>query len=180
MYQKLTLQSHDLGDSDILALPYVGRELSMVIVLPKAIDGLEAVEQRLDAAKFQEALSSLNAAREAKAEVFMPKLKLNCRLDLARELSAMGMPDAFGAEADFSGIDGRRDLAISAVVHQAVVDVNEEGTEAAAATGVSIHALAVVREMTPVFRMDHPFLFLIRENQTGSILFWGRVADASK
>ncbi len=177
MHQKLKLQSHDLGDSYVLALPYIGRDLSMVILLPKAMDGLGALERRLDGAKLDEALAALDAAPEAKAEVFLPKFKLDCRLDLARELSAMGMPAAFGSEADFSGIDGRRDLFISAVVHQAVVDVNEEGTEAAAATGVVVRSMALAREMTPVFRMDHPFLFLLRENQTGSVLFLGRVAN---
>jgi len=177
MHHKLKLQSHDLGDSQILALPYLGGDISMVIVLPKSMDGLSAVERRLDDAKLEEALAALNTAAEVKAEVFLPKFKLDCRLDLSRELSAMGMPGAFGPEADFSGIDGRRDLAISAVVHQAVVDVNEEGTEAAAATGVVMRSMAVMRETMPVFRMDHPFLFLLRENQTGSILFFGRVAN---
>jgi serpin B len=177
MFQKLKLQSHDLGDSYVIVLPYVGKELSMVIVLPKSPDGLGAVEQRLDGAKLGEALSALDAGPEAKAEVYLPRFKLSRRLDLSRELSAMGMPAAFGPEADFSGIDGRRDLVISAVVHQAVVDVNEEGTEAAAATAVTMRAMAVMREMTPVFRMDHPFLFLIREKQSGSILFLGRVAN---
>jgi serpin B len=88
----------------------------------------------------------------------------------------MGMVDAFGA-ADFSGMTGQRDLFISAVVHKAFVDVNEEGTEAAAATAVLM--ARSIPPPTPVFRADHPFLFLIRENSTGSILFLGRVVDPS-
>jgi serpin B len=90
----------------------------------------------------------------------------------------MGMPDAFGPKADFSGMTGGRDLYISDVVHQAVVDVNEEGTEAAAATGVTMRAMAVMRPL--VFRVDHPFVFLIRENKTGSVLFLGRVLEPGK
>jgi serpin B len=88
----------------------------------------------------------------------------------------MGMPDAFSGKADFSGMTGNRDLFISAVVHKAYIDVNEEGTEAAAATGVTMK-LTGIGTPPPVFRADHPFIFLIRDNQTGSILFLGRVAN---
>jgi serpin B len=91
----------------------------------------------------------------------------------------MGMRDAFNDhEADFSGMDGARDLYLSAVVHKAFVDVNEEGTEAAAATGAVVAMRAVVRpKPIPTFRADHPFIFLIRENASGSILFLGRLAE---
>jgi len=89
------------------------------------------------------------------------------------------MTDAFSRRADFSGMDGERDLYISAVVHKAFVDVNEEGTEAAAATGVVMSHMSVMRmpRPTPIFRADHPFVFLIRENHSGSILFLGRMVD---
>jgi len=93
----------------------------------------------------------------------------------------MGMTDAFSPRADFSGMDGQRDLFISAVVHKAFVDVNEEGTEAAAATGVVMRSMAVMRPRpTPVFRADHPFIFLIRDTRSGSILFLGRMVDPSR
>ena len=91
----------------------------------------------------------------------------------------MGMPTAFSAGADFSGMTGTRALAISDVVHQAFVDINEEGTEAAAATAVVMVKTALARQSS-VLRVDHPFLFLIRENQSGSILFLGRVIDPTK
>ena len=88
------------------------------------------------------------------------------------------MTDAFSPNADFSGMDGVRDLFLSAVVHKAYVDVNEEGTEAAAATGTVARAMALMRPLPiPVFRADHPFLFLIRDNHSGSVLFLGRVVD---
>ena len=88
---------------------------------------------------------------------------------------------AFSHEADFGGISTQEDLYISAVIHKAFVDVNEEGTEAAAATGVMVGAMAVRRpEPTPVFRADHPFLFLIRDTTTGSILFMGRLTEPAK
>jgi serpin B len=88
------------------------------------------------------------------------------------------MKDAFTDAADFSGMDGKKDLCISNVVHKAFVEVNEEGTEAAAATGVVMRLTAV--RMTPVFRADRPFIFLIRENQTGSILFIGRMMNPAQ
>ena len=88
------------------------------------------------------------------------------------------MTDAFSGRADFSGMDGRRDLFISEVIHKAFVEVNEEGTEAAAAT--AIIGIGSAPEQIPVFRADHPFLFFIRDNNAGSILFMGRVTDPSQ
>jgi serpin B len=88
----------------------------------------------------------------------------------------MGMRDAFSQQADFSGMNGRKDLFISAVIHKAYIDVNEEGTEAAAATGIVV-GITAVPPPPPVFRADHPFLFLIRDNNSGSILFLGRVTN---
>jgi serpin B len=164
---------------DLCTLPYTGNDLSMVILLPKAADGLAAVEQQLSAAGLRDWLKALDAAPEVEMPLFLPKFKLDCRFELGRDLAAMGMPTAFGPGADFSGMTGSRELFISDVVHQAFVEVNEEGTEAAAATAV-VMVKGMAQQPTLVFRVDHPFLFLIRENQTGSILFFGRVTDPSK
>ena len=123
----------------------------------------------------------LAQAGEQKVEVFLPKFKLTAQFSLAERLAAMGMTDAFSARADFSGMDGTRDLFISAVVHKEFVEVNEEGTEAAAATGVVMTKAIVMRPRpTPVFRADHPFLFLIRDHHSGSLLFLGRLADPTR
>jgi serpin B len=123
----------------------------------------------------------LAQAREQKVAVFLPKFKLAAQFSLAKKLAEMGMTDAFSPQADFSGMDGTRDLFISAVVHKAFVDVNEEGTEAAAATGVVMRSMAVMRPRpTPVFRADHPFIFLIRDTRSGSIIFLGRMVDPSR
>jgi serpin B len=89
----------------------------------------------------------------------------------------MGMTQAFSRDADFSGMTGGRDLFISAVIHQAYVDVNEEGTEAAAATAVTMRLTSMGPDQTPVFRADHPFVFMIRDDKSGSILFLGRVMN---
>lgn len=157
-----------------LELPYVGDDLSMVVLLPRETEGLGALEKSL-------AVESLDAwmAKISKQEVIvsLPKFKMTSEFDLAGVLQAMGMKDAFRPEAaDFSGMTGRKDLFIDAVVHKAYVDVNEEGTEAAAATGV-VMKLTAVRDRQPVFKADHPFLFVIRENASGSILFMGRVMN---
>jgi len=99
--------------------------------------------------------------------------------ELSAVLGAMGMPQAFTSRANFSGMTGKSDFAISAVIHKAYVDVNEEGTEAAAATAVTMRAMAMrVPQNPPItFLADHPFIFLIRDNHSSSILFMGRMAD---
>src|SRR5205085_6633100 len=104
--------------------------------------------------------------------VSLPKFRAEASFSLRDTLSAMGMATAFTTAADFSGIDGRRDLTISQVVHKAFIDVSEEGTEAAAATGVGVSLTAFTPPVA--FRADHPFLFLIRDTTTGTILFAGR------
>ena len=160
----------------VLELPYVGNDLAMVILLPVKTDGLKTVAGQL--ASLDRWLAQ---AREQKVEVFLPKFKLAAQFSLAKNLTAMGMSDAFSPQADFSGMDGERDLYISAVVHKAFVEVNEAGTEAAAATGVVMRSMAIMRPRpTPVFRADHPFIFLIRDTRSGSILFLGRMVDPTR
>ena len=156
----------------LLELPYVGDDLSMVVLLPGATDGLTSLEGLLNEPTLD---TWLARARHQKVNVFLPKFKLTAQFSLAQTLAGMGM------SAAFSGMDGARDLCISAVVHKAFVDVNEEGTEAAAATGTVMRSMALMRPLPmPVFRADHPFLFLIRDTHSGSILFLGRVADPSR
>lgn len=167
--------------TQVLELPYVNSldhardrdELSMVILLPKKIDGVSELERELARDNLAGWLDRL---RKCEVRVFLPRFKMTSEFELAGVLASMGMPDAFCSKADFSGMAGNRDFFISAVVHKAYVEVNEEGTEAAAATGV-VMKLTSVGEPPPVFRADHPFVFLIRENQTGSILFLGRLAN---
>jgi serpin B len=168
----------DVDGLKLLELPYAGNDLAMVMILPGETDGLKTLEAQLNEASLDRWLAQ---AREQKVEVFMPKFKLAAQFNLAKNLVEMGMTDAFSPQADFSGMDGGRDLFISAVVHKAFVEVNEEGTEAAAATGVVIRSMAIMQPRpTPVFRADHPFIFLIRDTRSGSILFLGRMADPTQ
>jgi serpin B len=161
----------------VLELPYVDNELSMVIFLPKEFDGLSEFEKELTIQNVSEWLAKL---RKREVIVSIPKFKMTSQFSLAGVLGSMGMTDAFTARADFSGISGHRDLFISAIIHKAYVDVNEEGTEAAAATAVVMKITAIGPDRTPVFRADHPFLFLIRDNHSDSILFIGRVMNPKK
>jgi serpin B len=170
------------GTFQALEIPYKSGELSMIVFLPNDISGLPALEQSLTASNMQQWLSQLQPV--SKVILTLPKFKMTRQFELQQTLGAMGMPQAFGARADFSGMTGGRDLFISAVIHKAFVDVNEEGTEAAAATAVMMMEMAM-QSRTPlpppiVFRADHPFVFLIRDNRSGGILFMGRVTDPTK
>lgn len=175
MNQKADLNYTETDDFQALELPYVDNELSMVILLPREFDGLKEFEQRLT----QENLSQwLGKLHKREVIVSVPKFKMTSQFGLAGVLKSMGMTDAFSAgRADFSGMNGKKDLFISAVIHKAYVDVNEEGTEAAAATAVTVRVTSVRPTQIPVFRADHPFLFLIRDNQSGNILFIGRLMN---
>ncbi|HUX17151.1 MAG TPA: serpin family protein [Phycisphaerae bacterium] len=159
-----------------LELPYRGDRLAMVVLLPKAKDGLAALEASLSADKVAEWVGKLH---RREVQVALPRFKTTAEFSLKDTLVAMGMAAAFGGDADFSGMTGAKDLFISAVVHKAFVDVNEEGTEAAAATAV-VMGRAAMPEPAPVFCADHPFLFLIRDTKTGAILFFGRILDPTK
>jgi len=159
--------------TQVLEMPYVNNDLSMVVLLPKKLDGVSELEGGLTSETIAGWLAKL---RKREVQVYLPRFKVTSEFELAQVLGSMGMPDAFCAKADFSGMTGNKDLFISAVVHKAYVDVNEEGTEAAAATGVAMK-LTSIAPPPPVFKADHPFVFLIRDNRMGSILFLGRTAN---
>jgi len=164
---------HD--DIQILELPYVGDDLSMIVLLPAQDGGLAKLEDALTPETMGRWTGQL---REQGVIVFLPRFKMESLFRLDASLMSMGMKDAFDeTRADFSGMDGRQQwLYIGAVIHKAFVDVNEEGTEAAAATAVVMMAKSMPAPPA-TFRADHPFIFLIRENHTGSILFLGRVVN---
>ena len=176
MVQKQDFRYMESESLKILELPYVGNDLSMIVLLPKEIDGLGKLESSLTVENLANWLSLL---KEKEIRVFLPKFKMSSQFNLSQTLASMGMPDAFTKKADFSGMTDNKDLYISAVIHKAFVDVNEEGTEAAAATAVAMKFLSAPAP-PPVFRVDHPFLFLIRHNSSESILFLGRVVNPIK
>jgi serpin B len=160
-----------------LELPYQGAEVSMLIILPKEKDGLARIEEGFSADALTAWVSTL---RSEELTVHLPRFKIESQFNsMAKILSALGMPDAFNPSlADFSGIS-TEPLFISDVVHKAFVQVDETGTEAAAATGIMMRTTSM--PMAPkVFRADHPFLFLIRDKKSGAILFTGRVCNPGK
>lgn len=157
-------------------LPYDGYELSMVILLPDA-KAFQAFEAGLDAERLNAILQDL---QRREVRLTMPRFEMTSDFSLAQALSALGMPTAFSDQADFSGMTGQRDLFLGDVIHKAFVSVDEEGTEAAAATAVIMEAMAAMPERPVEVTVDHPFIFLIRDIQTDSILFLGRVTDPSQ
>jgi serine protease inhibitor len=161
----------------MLELPYVGDELSMIIFLPDSSEGLPELEQQLTPANLSTWLDQLHQAPRHKTSVLLPRFKTMQEIDLKKELSALGVPSLFNqSEADLSGMTGQPDLYISDAVQKAFIEVNESGTEAAAVTWFQ----AKTKGMLSSFRANHPFLFLIRENQTGIILFLGRIVDPTR
>jgi serine protease inhibitor len=155
----------------VLELPYTGGEIVMDILLPKPESEIVKLEPDFKLTNFE---SWLDKMELMPVSVFLPRFKLEKGLQLNKFLQALGMTAAFdGGSADFSGISNIP-LLITHVIHKAFVEVNEEGTEAAAATAVVVDEKAVV---APVFRADRPFLFLIRDVNSGSILFMGKMAD---
>ncbi|NP_001099089.1 serpin peptidase inhibitor, clade B like [Bos taurus] len=159
----------------ILEIPYTGGELSMMVLLPDEVDGLQEVEDQLTAEKLIEWTSPQNMGNR-EVDLYLPRFKVEESYNLVPTLQALGMVDAFcDGVANFSGMNGSRDLAVSKVIHKSFVEVTEEGTEATAATGVVITRTSLpFRER---FRCDHPFLFLIKHIKTNSILFCGRVSS---
>jgi serpin B len=176
MHQTGEFAYHDGGTFQALELPYAGKQVSMVVLLPGRPEGLADFEKTLTADTLAGVLAGL---RRQNVEVTLPRFQTTAQFKLRETLSGMGMPAAFAPGADFSGMIGRQPpVALGDVVHQAFVEVNEEGTEAAAATAVDAYTLGSPTTVRPpVFRADHPFVFLIRDNRTGTILFLGRLVN---
>lgn len=161
--------------SQVLELPYVGEELSMTILLPDDNTDLTTVEKTLTYEKLR-AWTDPEKMTMGKVQVFLPRLKLEESYDLESFLRSLGMTDAFEeAKADFSGMSTKKNVPVSKVSHKCFVEVNEEGTEAAAATAVVRNCRCSRAE--PRFCADHPFLFFIRHHKTNSILFCGRFSS---
>jgi serpin B len=159
----------------LVCLPYKGQEVEMVVLLPRQREGLPALEKNLG---LEQLAGWLRQARPQRVNLALPRFRMTSRLSLEKTLSEMGMPLAFSDQADFRGISSIGKLSISRVLHKAYVDVQEKGTEAAAATGVVVGVTSVGPSQPPIpFRADHPFVLLLRHRPTGSILFLGRLLN---
>jgi serpin B len=173
MYQMKNFNYAEGDNYQAIELPYDGNELSMVIILP----GAEQYKAYESALTYPQVTGIIQNLKSNQVKLTMPKFKIESQFGLKKSLSDLGMPVAFApGQADFSGIDGAKDLYISDVMHKSFVNVDESGTEAAAATGVIVGTTAMpakVYEMT----LDHPFIFFIRDIKTGTIIFLGRVSN---
>jgi serpin B len=172
------------GSYRAIRLPYEVGAIGMVVLLPNEINGLDAETRALDASEWTALLADLRPGADKLVDLTLPRFKAHFGADLVAPFHAEGIGRAFDLKlADFSGISGRPPaqvpLAIGAIAHRAVVDVMEDGTEAAAATAIAVVAAAVHQqpEMPVPFRVDHPFQFAIVDDATGAMLFLGRVND---
>ena len=179
MHRAGSYRYFDGGAFQELELPYAGGDLAMIVLLPKDRAGLPALEQAFTASSAVKWIDGLRPA--PKVILTLPRFTMTQQFELNGALAKMGMPQAFSNAADFSGMTGKPGFTISAAIHKAFIDVNEKGTEAAAATSTVMRATAMRRPMPEpppiIFRADHPFLFLIRDTHSGSILFMGRLSD---
>jgi len=166
-----------------ITIPYQGGRFSMTVLLPRRQGKLADLEKELQDEALQEMLTRLDQSRRREVHLRLPRFRMETEYQLAAPMQALGMKRAFDPlQADFSGMAGSPgDLFIGAIVHKAFVEVNEEGTEAAAATAVVMRMTSVMHmQPTPEFRADHPFLFLIREHSTGAVLFTGRLSNPAE
>nr|XP_021484299.1 leukocyte elastase inhibitor A-like [Meriones unguiculatus] len=181
MYQKKKFPFGYIPDlkCKVLEMPYQGGELSMVILLPEDTEdesmGLKKIEEQLTSEKLRE-WTKREKLETIDVHVKLPRFKLEESYTLNSNLGSLGVQDLFtSSKADLSGMSGSRDLFISKIVHKSFVEVNEEGTEAAAATGgIATFCMLLPEEE---FTVDHPFLFFIRHNPTANLLFLGRVCS---
>jgi serpin B len=167
------IAGHGIPGGRLGVLPFDGKDLSFVVLLPATPDGLPALEAQLDGATLASSIDAATNGEEA-IDVRLPKLQITSSLDLGAALIALGITDAFSPDvADFSALDGDRDLSIQSAVHKAVLTVDEDGAEAVAATGVGIG----ITSLPAPFEVDRPFAFVIYDHVTHSVLFMGRVQD---
>jgi len=169
----------------ILEMPYKGNlifgtreQVSMVVFLPKRFNSGSELDSILDIQKIEDYLSRLREQYAQKVKAFFPRFTINLSYTLTKFLSNLGITEAFTTNADFSGISKEPDIFVSDVIHKAFVEVNEKGTEAAAVTALRVVGASIgPRKEPPIFRADHPFLFLIQDSQTKTILFIGKLMN---
>lgn len=179
MHQKGSFRLLPDDGFEAVSLPYKGKGLSMVVFLPNEGTGLAAFEKKLGPTNLKDWLEKLDRQEPQNMNLYLPRFTFETGYDLVSPFKRLGMKEAFGPGADFGGMGwGKGAIWIGQVKHKAFVDVNEEGTEAAAATAVEMITKAMRQD--PEFRADHPFVFVIRDNHSGAILFMGRVVDPTR
>jgi serpin B len=166
----------ETNDLQILEIPYLGDDISMLILLPKG-NSLSKLENSLSTDNLANWKKSMNYTE---VQLSLPKFKFETGYLMSNDLKEMGMPTAFSANADFTGMSQTHELFISEVIHKTFVEVSESGTEAAAATAVIVAGTGYPEHQPKIFDADHPFIFLIQQKDTGNILFIGRVFNPAQ
>jgi serine protease inhibitor len=175
MHQIGSFRHLDRPGFQAIELPYRGEEMSMIVFLPNARDGLPAFERELTPARLEEWMGALTARERQRVDLALPKIQLETRYDLPPPLMAMGMLLAFSNKSDLGGITDVERLKVDRAIHQTFLLVDEKGTEAAAATVISVVPTSAPAPPQIRFHADHPFFFLIRDNRSGATLFIGRL-----
>jgi serine protease inhibitor len=176
MHASLPIALGRLGNANVGVLPFRGKDLSLVVIVPDDPDGLPAVEAQLSGDALTHAITAAQPLGES-LDVTLPKFAITQNQGLNALLDSLGVHDAFTPDvADFSGIDGAHDLYVQTVIHDAMITVDEHGAEAAAATGVGVGTASLPPQLTA----DHSFMFVLYDSVTGSILFMGRVLDPTQ
>ncbi|MFO7810681.1 MAG: serpin family protein [Candidatus Delongbacteria bacterium] len=175
MNQKKRFNYAENDEAQFIEMPYKGNDASMFVLLPKKKSGLDNIEKKLT----WEYIEKLTANMEPEqVDVYFPKYKMSLKYELREILNELGMKKAFNKGADFSKMNGNRDLYISAVIHKTFIEVDETGTEAAAATAVVMRMKSAMPDPEfKTFKADHPFFYFIKERSTGAVLFAGRVSN---
>ena len=154
-------------------LPYGNGNFSMIVILPTSPDNLNPMINKMDDNFWTSALGNM---KPSEVNLFLPKFKLEYKIELSKILSDMGMGIVFGPSANFSKISTDKELSVSGVLHKTYLEVDEKGTEAAAVTSISFTAIVSTGEKDIYMRVNHPFILAIREKNTGTILFIGKIS----
>lgn len=176
MHQTGSYPYYEDEEIQAINLPYNDKRMALTVILPRSIEGWRMISQVIDFERINLVLAGM-AAREV--QLALPKFSSELQINLRHALTSMGMGTAFSRDADLSGMTGEKNLYVDEVIHKAFIEVNEQGTEAAAATAAIISLKSSLREEPVRFNANHPFVFFLLDRQTGCIIFAGRLVKPS-
>jgi serpin B len=176
MHQTSSYPYYEDEEIQAISLPYKNNRMALMVILPKSIEGWRMISQVINYERINMVISGMET-REV--QLALPKFRSELQINLSQELTSMGMGTAFSRHADLSGMTGEENLYVDEVIHKAFIEVNEQGTEAAAATAAVISLKSGLRDDPVRFNADHPFVFFLLDRQTGCIIFTGRLVKPS-
>lgn len=176
MHQTRSYPYYEDEEIQAISLPYKNNRMALMVILPKSIEGWRMISQVINYERINLVISGMGT-REV--QLVIPKFRSELQINLRQELTSMGMGTAFSRHADLSGMTGEKNLYVDEVIHKAFIEVNEKGTEAAAATAAIIGLKSSLRDDPVRFNADHPFVFFLLDRQTGCIIFTGRLVKPS-